>query len=57
MCDDIHATVAALKSKGVELAHPVSEQGWGLVTSLQLPGGAELGLYQPKHPTALPTPR
>jgi len=57
MCDDIHATVAALKSKGVEFTRAVSEQGWGLVTAIQLPDGAELGLYQPKHPTALSTTR
>lgn len=55
MCDDIHATVAALKDKGVKFTRPISEQSWGLVTSIQIPGGAELSLYQPKHPTALPT--
>ena len=54
MCDDIEATTAELAGKGIELARPVSDEGWGLVTALRLPGGAELGLYEPRHPTALP---
>jgi catechol 2,3-dioxygenase-like lactoylglutathione lyase family enzyme len=52
MCDDINATVAELKGKGVEFTTPVSDQGWGLLTSLKVPGGGELGLYQPRHPLA-----
>ena len=52
MCDDINATVADLTAKGAEFAAPVSNQGWGLLTSIRLPGGGELGLYQPLHPTA-----
>jgi hypothetical protein len=54
MCDDIEATAAELAAKGIELARPVSDEGWGLLTALKLPGGAELGLYEPRHPTALP---
>src|SRR4030088_527001 len=53
MCEDIEATVAELEEKGVEIARPISEERFGLVTSLRIPGG-ELALYQPKHPTALP---
>jgi catechol 2,3-dioxygenase-like lactoylglutathione lyase family enzyme len=52
MCDDIEATLAELKAKGAEVIGPVSDQGWGLITSLRLPGGAELGIYEPRHPTA-----
>lgn len=52
ICDDVHATVEELKKKGVEL-RPVREERWGLVTAIKLPGGGELGLYQPKHPTAV----
>jgi hypothetical protein len=37
-------------------ARPVSDEGWGLLTAIALPGGVELGLYQPRHPTALPGP-
>ncbi len=50
MCDDVHATVAELEAKGVELAAPVSDEGWGLVTAIRMPGGGELGLYEPRHP-------
>ena len=57
MCDDVHAAVADLKSKGVEFTRPVTDQGWGLLTRLRIPGGGEMGLYQPKHPTAIPGPR
>ena len=53
MCDDIAATVKELEAKGVEFARPITEAGFGLMTSIKLPGGGELGLYQPKHPTAL----
>ncbi len=56
MCDDVHATVAELKGKGVEFTQPVVDQGWGLLTRLRVPGGGEMGLYQPRHPTAIPGP-
>ena len=49
MCDDLEATMADLRSKGVELG-PVSDQGWGRVTTIALPDGGELGLYEPRHP-------
>jgi predicted enzyme related to lactoylglutathione lyase len=51
MCDDIHATVEELRGKGVELTRPIAEERWGLVTAIRLPGGGELGLYEPRHPT------
>jgi hypothetical protein len=53
MCDDIEATVAELRAKGVEFTRPVSDEGFGLLTALRLPGGGELGLYEPRHPTPL----
>ncbi|MGA2182494.1 MAG: VOC family protein [Bryobacteraceae bacterium] len=56
MCNDVYAAVAELKSKGVEFTRPVTDQGWGLLTRLRIPGGGEMGLYQPKHPTAIPGP-
>ncbi len=52
MCDDIDATVEELTAKGVTFTGQVSDQGFGLVTSLRIPGGGEIGLYQPKHLTA-----
>jgi predicted enzyme related to lactoylglutathione lyase len=52
LCDDVAATVAALRAEGIEVARPTSDQGWGLLTAIALPGGVELGPYQPRHPTA-----
>jgi catechol 2,3-dioxygenase-like lactoylglutathione lyase family enzyme len=51
MCDDIEATAEELRAKGVELSRPISDAGWGLVTAIRVPGGGELGLYEPRHPT------
>jgi len=58
MCDDIEATVARLRERGVEPTRPVIDAGYGIETGIRLPGGAVLGLYQPKHPVAynLPDP-
>ncbi len=53
MCDDVAATVDELSRKGVEFTGPISDEGFGLVTAIRLPGGGELGLYQPRHPTPL----
>jgi catechol 2,3-dioxygenase-like lactoylglutathione lyase family enzyme len=52
ICDDLKAEMAALKKKGVRCSE-VQEARWGSVTRIQLPGGGKLGLYQPKHPTAI----
>jgi catechol 2,3-dioxygenase-like lactoylglutathione lyase family enzyme len=51
MCDDITATVEELEGKGVKFARPVSDEGFGLMTAIEVPGGGELGLYEPRHPT------
>src|SRR5260370_29310133 len=53
MCDDIQATVKELKGKGVKFSKPITDERWGLVTAVKMPGGGELGLFEPKHPTAL----
>jgi predicted enzyme related to lactoylglutathione lyase len=50
MCDDIQATLADLRGKGVEVAQEVSDQGWGLLAAIRLPDGSELGIYEPRHP-------
>ena len=52
MCDDLAATMAELSERGVEFTGPASDQGWGLLTGIRLPGGGQLGLYQPRHPLA-----
>lgn len=52
MCDDLKSTMKELQSKQVKFS-PVEEPQWGTVTTFPLPSGARIGLYQPKHPTAL----
>jgi len=52
MCDDLAAEIASLKSKGIHCGR-IDEAPWGVKTTIQLPSGGEIGLYQPKHPTAL----
>ncbi len=52
MCDDLRATVEELKAKGAEVSGDFEQTGFGLMTSLRLPGGGELRLYEPRHPTA-----
>ncbi len=52
MCDDIERTVEELTAKGVVLTQSIADEGWGLLTSITLPGGSELGLYQPRHAPA-----
>jgi hypothetical protein len=47
MCDDIHATVAELKAKGIEI------RGYGIVTKMVVPGGVEIDLYEPHHRSPL----
>ncbi len=53
MCDDIEATRTELSEKGVQFTGPVSDQGFGRVARIRLPGGGELSLYEPRHPTAI----
>jgi len=52
MCDDLNAEIEALTKKGV-VCSEVQEARWGSITKVRLPGGGDVGLYQPKHPTAL----
>jgi len=52
LCDDLDATIAELAIKDVDCT-PVSEERWGRLTSISIPGGVTLGLYEPRHPLAL----
>jgi hypothetical protein len=54
MCDDLDATMASFSARQVVLS-PVQVAPWGRSTTLRLPSGAALGLYQPTHPTAIGT--
>ena len=52
MCDDLADEIAKLQEKGIRCSQ-VNEERWGSVTRIGLPGGGDLGLYQPKHPIAV----
>ena len=52
MCDDLHSLIKSLEAKHVQCTE-IEEEPWGIRTSIPLPSGSEIGLYQPKHPTAL----
>ena len=49
MCDDLKSEIASLQFRGVTCTDPTEER-WGSITKIRLPGGGEIGLYQPKHP-------
>ena len=53
MCDDIDATVAELREKGAGFSEGIVERPWGRSTTLELPGGGQLPLYEPSHPSPL----
>jgi catechol 2,3-dioxygenase-like lactoylglutathione lyase family enzyme len=53
MCVDVRSTVEALKAKGVDFTRSISDEGFGLMTAIRLPGGGDIGLYEPRHPTPL----
>ncbi len=52
MCDDLPSFVKSLQAKNVQCTE-IEEAGWGIKTTIKLPSGGEIGLYQPKHPTAI----
>ena len=62
MCHDIHAALADLRDKGVEVARDVADQGWGLLAAIRLPDGSEFPIYEPgtrrrrrpEHPSPRP---
>jgi hypothetical protein len=53
MCDDIHATVADLREKGIEFRGEPEAAGFGVQVTMVLPGDVEVMLYEPRHPTAI----
>jgi hypothetical protein len=52
MCDNLRETLDSLASRGVEHTE-IQNAGWGIASSIPLPGGAHLGLYEPHHPLAI----
>lgn len=52
MCDDVRAMATKLRARGIAVGE-IADRGWGLVTSIMLPGGETIGLYEPRHPSPL----
>ena len=52
ICDDLKAEMASLAKRNVSCSE-IHETRWGSITKMRLPGGGDIGLYQPKHPTAI----
>jgi len=52
MCDDIEATVAELRAKGVVVAGEINDEGFGLTTMIEVPGAGQMMLYEPRHDLA-----
>ena len=55
MCDDLDTTMEELRAKGIEIQGEPQNEGWGITTTMVLPGGLDVMLYQPRHPVAIKT--
>lgn len=53
VCDDVRATMADLRAKGVEFKGEPEDEGWGVAVTMVLPGGLEMLLYEPRHATLI----
>ena len=52
MCDDIQQTMRELRAKGIEFEHEPEDEGWGITTTMRLPGGVQVQLYESRHAVA-----
>ena len=53
MCEDVRATIQELRAKGVEFTKEISDEGFGRMTAFRLPGGSEIAVYEPRHPSPI----
>jgi hypothetical protein len=53
MCNDLQSTVAELRAKGIAFEGEPRDQGYGITIVMKLPGGCDVLLYEPRHPTAI----
>lgn len=56
ICDDINATVAELRAKGIAVQGEPTDEGYGITVMVTLPGGVEVQVYEPRHALAIDTP-
>jgi hypothetical protein len=48
LCDNVNEFIQEMENHKIKCS-PVQNQGWGLLTQVTLPGGGQLGIYQPRH--------
>ena len=53
MCDDLDSTMADLSGKGIGFKGEPHDERWGRVTTMVLPGGVDVMLYEPRHATVV----
>jgi hypothetical protein len=53
MCDNLETTIRELRERGVEIRGEPRDEGWGITTTIRLPGGPDVMLYEPRHPVAI----
>jgi len=51
MCADLDVTLAELRRKGVRIGDEIRDERWGRLATMTLPGGGELAIYEPRHPS------
>lgn len=52
MCDDLEMEIRSLRTQGIKCS-AINDERWGAITRVTLPGGGKLGLYQPRHQSAI----
>jgi hypothetical protein len=55
MCDNITRTVEELRAKGIDIPGEPVDEGYGVTIMMNLPGGCQVQLYEPRHPLAIET--
>lgn len=55
MCDDLGTAISTLCDRGAPIGS-VGQAEWGSFTTVTLPSGGAIGLYQPTHPRAIAGP-
>jgi hypothetical protein len=48
----LRSAIQSLEAKGVAVTE-IEPAEWGIKTTIRLPSGGAIGLYQPTHPTAI----
>ena len=54
ICDNLSREMAALRKKSVRFGE-IAEERWGIRTTMLLPSGGVIGLYEAKHPVTFGT--